>query len=396
MQPLPLQAALIIGIVIPQISSISISSPPPDCVAAVYTCMSNLCKWSEKAFHGDICEDDGCQIKGSEQCNLTIQTVMDHFPSLSGCVCAWEEELCDSIQALATQCHQKPAAQQRRSTEMDWQSSSLIGYVNNGAASCLDHMINCLKDKVCNRNLAPVSLACMAQCNRSHCQRETQQFYGSMPHNVAEMLFMCECEASDRSCLHMKALLHSGTCGDQTWICQDTVNQCVEDSNCRQLLKAFRAKCWSPEEAQCSDSDLQSDECITQMDPGLIRGADSECRIALLATMGTALHYPCECKGMRNEDLAKCNVIHDVFHNRSHFLTSWKSSSHPTKPPEVDDSEQSHAWSHDYLLLAFAIVLLFGVVILMPLAVVSRIWMLRRRRRDKTKFHHPQKGNCVL
>lgn len=131
-------------------------------------------------------QDEGCQIKGSEVCNLTIQTVLDQFPSLHGCVCAWEEELCDSIQALAIQCHHKPgavfsvvseisiyrwnciciyqrrsdvlcdrtllcywmnkrqkafvgeqlimfpilvtAAQRRRSTVMDWQSSSLIGY----------------------------------------------------------------------------------------------------------------------------------------------------------------------------------------------------------------------------------------------------------------------------
>lgn len=57
-----------------------------------------------------VIQDGGCQIKGSEVCNMTIQTILHQFPSLPGCVCAWEEELCDSIQVLATQCHQKPGA----------------------------------------------------------------------------------------------------------------------------------------------------------------------------------------------------------------------------------------------------------------------------------------------
>lgn len=41
---------------------------------------------------------------------MTIQSVLDQFPSLRGCVCDWQEELCGSIQALATQCHRKPGA----------------------------------------------------------------------------------------------------------------------------------------------------------------------------------------------------------------------------------------------------------------------------------------------
>ncbi|XP_031697679.1 GDNF family receptor alpha-like [Anarrhichthys ocellatus] len=395
MQLIHLEAVVILGIVIPQISSISNSSPPSDCLAAVYTCMSNLCKWSEEAFYDGVCEDEGCKIKGSEVCNLTIQTVLDQFPSLHGCVCAWEEELCDSIQVLATQCHQKPAAQQRRSSVMDWQSSSLIGNVYNNSASCFDQMGICVSDAVCNKYLAPVLQACTVQCDRDRCQPVTQQFYGNMPHNVAEMLVMCECETSDHTCLEMTTALHSGTCGGQTWICQDTVNQCVEDSNCRDLLKTFRAKCWSPEDSQCSHSDLQKDECISQMDPALIRGADPECKIAFLATLGTPLHYPCACEGMRNDDLLSCNMIHDVLHNRSHFMTPWKSSSGPTKPPEIDESEQGPTWSRDYLVYAFATVLLVGVVIIiMPLAVASKIWMLTRK--GKTKFHHPQKSDCVL
>ena len=86
--------------------------------------------------------------------------------------------------------------------------------------------------------------------------------------------------------------------------------------------------------------------------------------------------------------------------------TSLKSSSVPSKPPELDESEHGYTWSHgtfpfkvqnysnqclyisevldrqidscfvlsDYLLYACATVLLVGVVVLMPLAVVVKIW----------------------
>ncbi|XP_039994391.1 GDNF family receptor alpha-like [Xiphias gladius] len=392
MQLTHLEAAVIFGIVIPQISIISISSAPSDCLAAVETCMSDLCK-SEQAFSGGMCYNEGCQIKGSEVCNMTIKNMLDQFPSLRGCVCAWGEELCDSVQALATQCHRKPARQQKRSSVMDWKSSTLIGYVYDGAGSCFDQMRVCVSDAVCNRHLAPVLQACMADpCDRDRCQQATRHFYGSMPQAVAELLVMCECEASDQSCLHMKTALQSGACGDETWVCQDTLNQCVDDRNCRDLLKTFQAKCWSSEEAQCSGSGLQSDECFTQMAPARILGADSECRMAFLATLGTALHHPCSCKGMHNRDLQTCAMIHDVLHNRSHFMTSWKSGL--SKPLEKNESENGHTWSQDYLLYAFATVLLVGVVIVMPLAVVSKIWLLRKK--DKTKLRHPQKNNWVV
>ncbi|XP_073338500.1 GDNF family receptor alpha-like [Pagrus major] len=395
MQLVRLDAAVILGVVIPQIISISMLPPPSDCLARVDICMSDLCK-SEQAFYDGVCGDEGCRTKGSEVCNMTIQTALDQFPSLRGCVCTWKEEgLCDSMRTLAEQCHRKPAAQQRRSTVMDWQSSSLIGYVYDGAGSCSDRFADCLSDAVCNKYLALVLQACDAEkCNRDSCQRLTQQFYSSMPHNVAEMLVMCECEASDEDCVQMKTALHTGTCGDEPRICQDTVNHCVKDSNCRDLLKTMVTKCWSSEDAQCTNRDLQKDECFSQMDPALILGADSECKMSFLATLGTTLHHPCICSGVRNDALLTCNMIHDVLHNRSHFLTSWESSSGPSKPPEIGESEQVHTWTHDYLLYAFATVLLVGVVVIMPLAVVGKIWILRRR--DKTKYQHPQKSNCVV
>ncbi|XP_028982716.1 GDNF family receptor alpha-like [Betta splendens] len=386
------QVAVILGIVLPQISSISVSPAPPDCVAAVDVCMSDLCE-KEKAFNGETCDDEGCQIKGSYACNMTIQSVLESFPSMRGCVCSWQEELCGSIQALATQCQRKAESEQKRRAA-DWQSSSLINYVYDGAGSCLDQITVCVSDAVCNRHLAPVLQACLAHPCTDRCQEVVRHFYGSMPHNVAEMLVMCECEDSAQSCQEMRATLQRGLCGEKRQVCQEAVNQCVGDSGCRGLLKTFQDKCWKSEEAKCSDSELQKTECLTLMDPALILGSDAECTKSFVATVGTALHSPCSCKGVYGDDLLTCNRIHSVLHNRSHFKMPWKGSNGSSKAPEFIKPETSKSWPADYLMYALVTVLLVGVVILMPLAVMSKIWMFRRT--DQTKFQPVEKSNLVL
>ena len=104
----------------------------------------------------------------------------------------------------------------------------------DGAGSCSDRIAVCLSDAVCNRYLALVLGACnAAKCSHDSCQRLARQFYSSMPHNIAEMLVMCECEASDEDCVGMKTALHTGTCGDELRMCQDTVDHCVKDGDCR-------------------------------------------------------------------------------------------------------------------------------------------------------------------
>ncbi|XP_061601430.1 GDNF family receptor alpha-like [Cololabis saira] len=391
MQLRHLEAAAFLGIVIPQICCMKISSPASDCLPAVDTCMSDLCKL-EKALYAGVCKDEECQIKSSEVCNLTIQTAMNQFPALRGCVCAWEEEFCDSIQVLAKQCPRMPVIQKKTSEMMDWQSSNLIDYVYDAAGSCVDRIGVCLSDSVCNRHLVPVLQACEAeQCSSDHCQQETQQFYTSMPQNAAIMLVMCECEASEQSCQLMKTAVQTGTCGEETRICQERLGQCVEDATCRNLLKTFQAKCWSPEEAECSERNLRIDECFTLRDPALILGTHSDCRRAFLATLGTVLHHRCTCKGVHTDHLPACRMIRDVFHNRSHFIPFRESSGGPTKPPEIKGSEHAHTWSYDHLLYSSAAVLLTGVVLFVLLVVVSKIWLLRRK-----KLRHPQKRDCIV
>ncbi|XP_076022093.1 GDNF family receptor alpha-like [Genypterus blacodes] len=393
MQLKHLDAAVMLGIIVCQISSIRLSSSPTDCLDDVNTCMSHLCK-SEEAFYNGMCDvtDERCQIKGSKVCNLTIHNVMGRFPSLRGCVCAWEGEFCDSIHGLAAQCQQKPA-HQKRST-VNRQSSGLPHHALDGDGSCLNQMGVCLQDVTCNKYLAPVLKECTADyCNNTLCQQVTRQFYTSVPFNMAEMLVMCECDASHQDCLYMKNILHSGTCENKDWICLDAVNQCVKDWDCRNLLKSFQSKCWIAADAQCSGGDLGSFDCISQMDPALILGVDPECKMAFVATFGTALMYPCTCKGLHSDDLVKCSILQDILHNRSHFMIPRKQSEDPHEPPKGHESEQPDRWVTDYLLHAFAYVLLAGVVLLLLIAVLGRVWVLKKR--NKRKAHPPQKSHFV-
>ncbi|XP_056903325.1 GDNF family receptor alpha-like isoform X2 [Takifugu flavidus] len=391
MQLIRLRSAVLLGIVLLHIRS-SVA-PLSGCLAWV-DCLSDLFK-SQEAFYGDTCGDKGCQMSGFEVCNLTVQTALDRFPSLRGCVCACQEDLCASTPAVVTQCRRQ-AARQKRSTLPRWKSSSLIDYVYRGVGSCTDRATVCIGDAVCNRYLAPVLQACKTdQCQPDRCQQAAKRFYGSMPSNVAEMLLMCECEASDQSCTNMKTALHGSTCGGDTRMCQDMIYDCVEDDNCGDRLKTFQIKCWSSGEVECSDSELGQGECWADMDPSRILGTDSECKAAFFATVGTPLHRPCSCKGQHGEHLLKCSKIQSVFHNRSHFVEPWKS---PSKLPEVDDSEADHARSNgkyaDYLLLPFAAVLLVGIAILLPLTLMSKIWMLKRR--EEKLCQHPEKSDCVI
>ncbi|XP_038152239.1 GDNF family receptor alpha-like isoform X2 [Cyprinodon tularosa] len=392
MQLMHPEFAVVLGIVLLQIQSVRISTQASGCLASVETCMSDLCS-CERAYIAGNC--DRCQIKGSGGCNLTIQTVLDQFPSLQGCVCTWEVELCDSIQELATQCLQKPGNQQRRIPVIDWKSSTLVDNAYDRSGSCVDRIGLCVSESVCNRHLTPVLQACMTdRCDSGRCRQEIQQFYGGMPLQCAEMLVMCECDDSDQSCLLMKTGLQSGACGAETRICQERLTQCAQDSKCRNLLKTLQVKCWNHDETLCNERNLQENECFTLKDPALILGANSECKRAFLATLGTVLHHPCTCKGVHNDHLQMCNMILEVFHNRLHFIKLEESSNCTSKSPEINESEQVHMWSYGFLVNLFSALFLAGVVIFSSLVFVSKIWL---KRRNKKELNHPKKANhCVL
>ncbi|KAM8851493.1 uncharacterized protein gfral [Synchiropus picturatus] len=475
-----LQTLVILGLVV---SNLLADSAPPDCLASTHVCRSLLCR-SERTFHSQVCEDGGCQIKDSMICNMTIKTVLDQFPSLRACLCVeeQEEELCGSVHDLATQCLPQPAAQVKRSTKAGWGESDLKDNAYGSSGTCSDQVRACVSDSVCNRHLAPVLLACAADhCVPDQCRGATQDFYAQMPIGVAEMLAMCDCNSSDQSCMLMKLMLHSGACGQETELCLETVNQCVTDSECRQVINNqfglprihlnqmfpftlnvqetdedgmrvqgwrsydvivayskmgtlrsttphsplnhclqhqnthrgfsgrnsyytpvdthlfhakvplrdlfvnFQSKCWHEEDRHCTDGELGQD-CFTHLDQGLILGSDSACIEAYIATLGTPLHHPCSCEQLQGQDLLSCSMILHIFHDKSHFINPLTESISSAPPAADEPEEQTY-----YVLYTCAAV--FPVILcLLILAVMTKLCM----RRQKKRFHPPQKSNCVL
>ncbi|XP_051935441.1 GDNF family receptor alpha-like [Hippocampus zosterae] len=377
--------ALLLGFLVPYVCSLASKTSHSDCA----TCISHLCK-KQKALFTRICE--GCQIKGTEVCNLTIQTALDRFAGLPGCVCAWEEDR--DTQALLAQCESRPAPH-KRSTLSDWQSSTLIEF-EDAAGSCTQQMRLCVSDGVCNKHLAPVLQTCIeSQCDHESCGQETQRFYRSMPHHVAERLVMCECDPLDASCLQMEAALHGSACEGEPWICQEAVRRCLEKRRCRELLTSFQAKCWSSAESYCGDITLQS-ECLGFMNPALILGGDLECRKAFVALLGTPLHHPCTCEQIHGADLDTCNRIHDVLHNKSHFKTHWMRQHGPSNIPPINESDEAHSRLSGYLLYSCVATLLVGILFGL-VALLCKMRVVRRnKRQDKTRFQPLQKSSGIV
>ncbi|KAG7230187.1 hypothetical protein INR49_009907, partial [Caranx melampygus] len=136
MQLTHLEAAVILGIVIPHISSISISSAPPDCVATLNVCMSDLCV-REWAFNNGICK----------------------------------------------------TSQQKRSTLMDWKSSSLTGYGTS-------HMFSRHARQICATLNAASELL---NISMAACRTMLQRCWACVSVRIRI-----------RGCLQMKSVLHSG------------------------------------------------------------------------------------------------------------------------------------------------------------------------------------------
>ena len=107
----------------------------------------------------------------------------------------------------------------------------------SSGASCLQRIGLCLADQVCNQNLGQLLEACGEErCNRTRCRGASRRFYGGMPAAVADLLVMCECGPGEQDCQRLATRLHSGTCSDDIWSCQEGVSHCMRDPSCRYLF----------------------------------------------------------------------------------------------------------------------------------------------------------------
>lgn len=55
------------------------------------------------------------------------------------------------------------------------------------------------------------------------------------------------------------------------------------------------------------------------MDYELNWSQDRQCRMALVASMGTTLQQPCSCDGLPTRYLHKCNLLYQLLHNKTIF-----------------------------------------------------------------------------
>ncbi|XP_059929099.1 GDNF family receptor alpha-like [Gadus macrocephalus] len=406
MPPTHLGNALILGVVIHHVA-MGLLSRSPDCLRSIDTCISDLCRNMEQAGAiGSLCGDDGCQIIGSEVCNVSVGAMLEQFPSLQQCMCVWLEEVeeveeeevepCRSLQALTTQCHQKPALRKRSTpAEMDWKASNLLGVVSSDGGSCLKRIGTCLADPVCNRNLWPLLEACGEErCHGTRCRGASRRFYGGLPASVADLLVMCDCGPGEKDCRRMAARLHRGTCGGEVWSCQEGVSHCWRDQSCRQRLKSFTSKCWHAESATCGEYDDGNEECVWQMEPALLLSGEAECRTAFLALMGTPLQYPCTCTGLNSGERQRCDTVSNVLHNRSRFTGLWPTLVDSNKTFDTGESKSDgHTWVTGHFLYGLIYLALIVIVILVTTGILCKSGVLRKK--GQTQFHPLGKPTCV-
>uniref|UniRef100_A0A3P8YWV6 GDNF/GAS1 domain-containing protein n=1 Tax=Esox lucius TaxID=8010 RepID=A0A3P8YWV6_ESOLU len=327
------------------------------CLSALESCqISHRCAVVYKKLK-DSCQtrNDQCNFPGSGDSCLSLWMELQGT-SLSNCTCSLRRRKCQGI----------------------WRGVNNNPFHETGG-SCLQQMTICLSDEVCNRWMVPLVEACSSsQCNSTSCQQMAQQFYAGLPYNVAQMFVLCDCEQGDQDCLHVKKGLHSGTCGEHLEearlpICLEIFDNCLMEANCRNRLEALLSECWDTEDTQCSDYGV--DTCISYLDFALILGGDPECQMALTATMGTTLQHPCTCKGLYNRDLFKCNMIHELLHNRTHYSETVMQNFHLIE----NGFSQSNQLTYQFFVFSDQLLCVLAYVLLV-VAVLMAIMILLYRR----------------
>ncbi|KAK1791401.1 hypothetical protein P4O66_013420, partial [Electrophorus voltai] len=278
----------------------------------------------------------------------------------------------------------------------EWKSSRLSGYVPGPNASCLQEMMLCIQDEVCNRHLVPFVQSCSRpQCEDVQCRLAARRFYSGLPQNVAEMLLFCQCVKGEQDCEQVWGTLQSVSCtGAQVPLrsCLDTLESCTRNMLCRQTFEAFLSKCFEPEDTPYSE--YSTTDLIHIIDLNHFLSEDKECRKAFVATVGSILQSPCTCQELYHHDLYKCNMLQQAIQNRSHFRLHG-AKRNASLQTEVNKSKPGHSQFNDQLW--YFLVYIFVVVVI--LTAVTIIWhKLRRMHRlsKNARFNLPQDSTKSL
>ncbi|XP_076829947.1 GDNF family receptor alpha-like [Brachyhypopomus gauderio] len=404
---------------------------PTDCLSMLESCISpDLCK-SDETLLRNICDSksDSCQTQDSECCNVTIQVLFEHWPLWRReCVCT--EDPCITLRLLTSLCcsgsgdwapgspdESSVAAQQRAVTapqgtsqgrgltsslqenvklRAEWKSSRLSGYVPGPNASCLQEMMLCIQDEVCNRHLVPFVQSCSApRCEDSHCRLAARRFYSRLPQNVAEMLVFCRCARGEHDCQQVSSTLQSAFCSETQvplQSCLEMLDSCVRTAPCRETFEAFLSKCFGPEDTPYSE--YSTKDLIDVIDLNHFFSDDKECRKAFVATMGSILQRRCTCQQLYHHDLYKCNMVQQAIQNRSHFRLHG-ANRNASLQSRVNRPDPGHSQFNDQLW--YVLVYIFAVLVI--LAAVIIIWYKLGRMHSlskKARFNPPQDSTKSL
>ncbi|XP_057193187.1 GDNF family receptor alpha-like isoform X2 [Triplophysa rosa] len=268
-------------------------------------------------------EQDGSgQLTDPKLCNNTLQMTLTRSPALGECLC-YSSDPCSTLQQMCSQC-QHHSAQENKKHDAEWQTGGQIDHRIN--RSCLEEIMACIEDEMCNRKMVPFVQACSAyHCKSLQCRQAMGHFYSTLPHSRAETMVFCECDREDQECQQMKDSLHSGSCvtdeSQTPWTCLEMLDSCSGDVLCRQIFNSYLSDCFGAEKAPL-DHQYSASDWLQLLDPDFFLGEQQQCRVAFVATMGSVLHHPCICDRLHHQDLHKCTRLQQLFQNKSLFKLS--------------------------------------------------------------------------
>ncbi|XP_052006692.1 GDNF family receptor alpha-like [Xyrauchen texanus] len=408
-------ALLIVSHLLYQVICIN-TSTSPDCISHMDACVSpSFCR-NEQVVFRNICDfkDGSCRMTDAKVCNSNLQMMLTRAPLLGECLCSGLDP-CSTLQQLYSQCKHH-LAQKRTELKQEWQTNGHSRYVRHTNRSCLEEIIACIEDEDCNRQMVPFVQACSTQCDPSECRQAIGKFYSNLPHDVAESLVFCDCEREDPECQQMKTSIHFGSCiSDEMqtpMTCLEELDSCAGDTLCRQTFNRYLSECFGAVEAPYGEH--STSEWLQHLDPDFFLGEEHECRVAFVATMGSILHNPCTCDGLRHHHQHKCNELQHMFQNKSVFKfsgtqktfkekTSDKSSieQQPTNQSSIEQqptntSSIEQQWLSDQFLYLLIYISLLMVVVLFAISLA--IHRLRRihQAAGKASFEANQTKSLML
>ncbi|XP_020954171.1 GDNF family receptor alpha-like [Sus scrofa] len=301
------------------------TSQTTDCTYLRELCLNDTdgCKQAWRIME-DACNvsDPGntCQMKDSSSCNQSIQSLAESNFQFKDCLCS-DDLYCTVNNLIGKKCtNESDNMKEDGVFKRNLTAPSYHGI--RGIQSCLEVAEACVRDTVCNAQLALYLKACSANgnlCDVKHCQAAIRFFYQNMPFNVAQMLAFCDCAPSDIPCQQSKEALHSKPCALNRVpapTCLDVIRSCQNDELCRRRYRIFQAKCWQHVTAKCHDDET----CISTLNKqDFTCSRSDDCKAAYMGTLGTALQGQCTCRTTTQSEESLCKIFQHMLHGKSCF-----------------------------------------------------------------------------